>query len=159
MTFGADADGYPIVRLPNSTGPGTGLDYQVTENPNAYHLYELVFDPSRREADLFVDGVKRHSYEGRAEGQIPLVYWGGGQSNTTGQGNYNLVEFYVGAGEQSSVGGSVTGVTVRQVICRNVSTGLEVVISDSMTSWDCEDAGLIVNPGDRVNMIIRSIVD
>jgi hypothetical protein len=88
-----------------------------------------------------------------------LLYWGGGQSETTGRGNYNLVEFFVGTGEPRSVGGSVTGVILREVLCRNVSTGLEVVISDPMTSWDCEAAGLVVTPGDRVNMIIRSIVE
>jgi hypothetical protein len=160
ITFGADVGGNPLVRLPTGTGAGTGIDYMVTGGPNAYHLYALVFDPSNGKADLFVDGIEVLSdYEGRSEGQTPLVYWGGGQSDTTGQGNYNLVEFFVGEEVKSPVGGSVTGVTLRNVLCRNVNTGLEVVIPDAMTSWDCEDAGLAVNPGDRVNMTIRSIVD
>jgi hypothetical protein len=52
--------------------------------------------------------------------------------------------------KERPVGGSVTGVTPRRVICINVTRKQTVQIQDGATSWNCEAAGLVVNPGDKV---------
>jgi hypothetical protein len=44
----------------------------------------------------------------------------------------------------------VTGVTLRTVICQNLTTGQEVTLSAPVSPWDCEAAGLGVTPGDQV---------
>jgi len=57
------------------------------------------------------------------------------------------------------VGGSVTGVSLKRVVCRNVTTDQELVIElNGATSWDCTAAGLVVNPGDRIrqNLVGRA---
>lgn len=48
------------------------------------------------------------------------------------------------------VGGSVIELTPRNVLCWNITTGESVSFQTSNPSWDCEAAGLIVAPGDRV---------
>lgn len=53
------------------------------------------------------------------------------------------------------VGGSLTGVSPEKgtVICRNLTTRKRVKVPlDTVTIWNCEDAGLIVNPGDKIEI-------
>jgi hypothetical protein len=53
------------------------------------------------------------------------------------------------------VGGSVTGVSPRRVICLNRTTGQRVTIPlGGATSWDCGAAGLVVNPGDTIRQTV-----
>ena len=56
-----------------------------------------------------------------------------------------------------TLGGSASGLTIKKVICRNKTTGQEVTIEilGGSNSWNCEEAGLIVNPGDKVRMRIK----
>ncbi len=46
--------------------------------------------------------------------------------------------------------GSVTSILPSRVICRNETTGQQVVVRTSETSWDCGALGLVSNPGDVV---------
>lgn len=114
MTFGSDADGNPIVWLP--TGPSTGPRHTVialgsTPSSEQYHLYELVYDPLLGSADLFVDGTEVSSdYLGLPDA-VPDTYngrvsWGGGQTDSTGHGNYNLVQFELHAPPDADGDGS-----------------------------------------------------
>ena len=48
------------------------------------------------------------------------------------------------------VGGSAFGHRVQRVTCVNVTTGQSVTAPQSEGAWDCEAAGLVVSPGDRV---------
>jgi hypothetical protein len=48
------------------------------------------------------------------------------------------------------VGGSVTGISPQRVVCTNLTTGQQVRIEDGARSWNCEGAGLDVNPGDQI---------
>jgi hypothetical protein len=52
------------------------------------------------------------------------------------------------------VGGSVTSLTPTSVTCSNTTTGQSIVIKPRAPSWDCEAAGLVVNPGDRIRQTI-----
>jgi WD40 repeat protein len=55
--------------------------------------------------------------------------------------------------EHLPVGGSVTGLDTTKARCVNRTTGDSVVISlAGITSWDCEAAGLVVNPGDAIHI-------
>jgi hypothetical protein len=59
-----------------------------------------------------------------------------------------------------SLGGSVTGMRPGSVVCRNLRTGHSVTIPlAGMKEWDCEVAGLIVGPGDRVQMRVTGRAD
>jgi hypothetical protein len=57
------------------------------------------------------------------------------------------------------VGGTVTGVAPRRILCKNVSTGQMVLIQDQAQSWDCQAAGLAIQPGDRVLQTVIGIAD
>ena len=56
----------------------------------------------------------------------------------------------------TSVRGGAAGYHLEMAVCRNVTTGQEVVVTPpdrpqpDAKSWDCEEAGLIVNPGDSI---------
>jgi hypothetical protein len=56
------------------------------------------------------------------------------------------------------VGGSLTGMSVTKgkVICRNVTTKQTVKMSipEGARSWNCEQTGLVVNPGDIIKQTI-----
>ena len=53
----------------------------------------------------------------------------------------------------------VTGVSLRKVICQNVTARQRVVIRDGATSWDCEAAGLGVTPGDTIRQTVTGTAD
>jgi hypothetical protein len=80
-----------------------------------------------------------------------------------GFGSHSLA--YAGAFAHSiqvggeTVGGCVTRTSVKKVICRNKTTGQKVVIKDGATCWDCEAAGLVVNPGDKVLIKVTGTVE
>jgi hypothetical protein len=59
-----------------------------------------------------------------------------------------------GHGTVASVGGVVNGVSPRQIICTNTTTGKTVRIEEPAGSWDCEAAGLVVNPGDTIRQTV-----
>ena len=56
------------------------------------------------------------------------------------------------------VGGTVTGMSGELIICLNETTGQSVQIPDAVF-WDCEAAGLIVNPGDEVRQMVMGDVN
>ena len=79
-----------------------------------------------------------------------------------GEGSHTLA--YAGAFAHSiqlgdTVGGCVTRTSVSKVICKNKTTGQKVVIKDGATCWDCEAAGLVVNPGDKVLIKVKGTVE
>ena len=61
----------------------------------------------------------------------------------------------------AAVGGSVTGVSPTVVVCRNLTTkqSIRMKLSDGMTAWNCEQAGLVVNPGDRIQITVQGTTD
>lgn len=61
--------------------------------------------------------------------------------------------------KERPVGGSVTGVTPSRVVCINVTRKQTVQIQDGATSWNCEAAGLIVNPGDKILQTVLGQAD
>jgi hypothetical protein len=52
------------------------------------------------------------------------------------------------------LGGSASGLIIDKVSCKNKTTGQKVTIQvdGTTTIWDCEQAGLAVDPGDEVSM-------
>lgn len=58
-----------------------------------------------------------------------------------------------------SVGGSVAGVSLTKVVRWDQTTRKKVTIKTGARSWNCEEAGLIVAPGDKVNISAEIIVD
>ncbi len=63
-----------------------------------------------------------------------------------------------GVGEGAAadpIGGSATGLSPAHVVCTNLTTGQSVMIPNSPRLWNCEEAGLLANPGDD---ILQSVV-
>jgi hypothetical protein len=63
-----------------------------------------------------------------------------------------------GAGiEPPGLGGHATGLSIKTVNCRNKTTKdkVSIRINGGSSSWDCELAGLEVNPGDQIDMTIK----
>jgi hypothetical protein len=52
------------------------------------------------------------------------------------------------------VGGAVTGMSSRRVVCRNVTTQQRVIITDGAPGWECGAAGLSVTPGNTIQQIV-----
>ena len=79
----------------------------------------------------------------------------GANAFSTGAGWYLDEIEIIGA---TSVGGSVTGMSpsTGKVTCRNVTTKktVKITIPAGVGSWDCEEAGLVVNPGDKIKQTI-----
>lgn len=55
------------------------------------------------------------------------------------------------------VGGYATGITIHTVNCQNKTTRKKVKVdmSGGETTWDCEAAGLVVSPGDQIDMTVK----
>jgi hypothetical protein len=60
-------------------------------------------------------------------------------------------------GPAPSIGGEVTGLVVRTIDCKNKTTKqkVRIMVNGSTTTWDCEAAGLIVSPGDKIDIKIK----
>lgn len=57
------------------------------------------------------------------------------------------------------VGGVLHGGAARKVVCRNLTTGQKVIARGiSAATTNCEAAGLLVQPGDRIEVRMRGIV-
>jgi hypothetical protein len=52
------------------------------------------------------------------------------------------------------VGGSVTGMLPNRITCRNMTTGQAVTAKMGSTTWDCNQLGLVVRPGDRIRLTV-----
>ena len=97
MIFGSDDNGDPTVTLADDDTSKLGPSFTLEGSGGGYHLYDLVYDPVSATASLFVDGVERLTgYDGRDGRSLadmaPVVFWGSGQDNDTGEAQYNLVE-------------------------------------------------------------------
>jgi hypothetical protein len=52
------------------------------------------------------------------------------------------------------VGGSVTGMRPRLVVCRNLTTQQHIIIADGAPMWDCDAAGVGVTPGNIIHLVV-----
>ena len=135
----------------------------------------LTFDYTADVYQLFVNGVFVATSTAQRSAPTQAFHIGGGTSdfgqNFFFHGAIDEVAIYdrvLGAGEiqsivaggsagkcKPSVGGSVTGVSLTKVKCTNLTSKQSVSIQDPGTSWDCEAAGLVVRPGDRIKMEVQ----
>ena len=90
FSVGADDDGSPLIQ---SAGGVIDLD----NLDNGYHLYELIFNSTNEEAELFVDGSSiLTGIKGGSAGEMNKeVFFGSSSADFLGQGNYNLVSFEI----------------------------------------------------------------
>jgi hypothetical protein len=83
MSFGAEADGDPFVRLEQGIIGASELKYTLNETGGGYHRFSLIYDPDSDTASLWVDGVERiTAYAGNPLFATPRIDWGGGQGVT-----------------------------------------------------------------------------
>jgi hypothetical protein len=52
----------------------------------------------------------------------------------------------------------VSGLTPSTAVCKNVTSGQAVTLSDPVSPWDCEAAGLGVSSGDQVSLRVQGLV-
>lgn len=101
MTFGTDAEGDPEVILLPGSGPGRVVADRSNNGitGSGYHLYELAYDAATETASLTIDGGPTATLTGFEGGAVSAttsrVFWGGIANSTTGEANYNLVEFEI----------------------------------------------------------------
>jgi hypothetical protein len=59
------------------------------------------------------------------------------------------------------IGGHATGLSIKTVNCKNRTTKerVSIRIDGGSSIWDCELAGLVVNPGDKIDMTIKGAAD
>ena len=74
-----------------------------------------------------------------------------------GAGGQAIASELGAAATGEAVGGSVLGIDPRRVVCHNLTTGESVVIRDGAKSWNCEDAGLAVRPGDHLRQTVDGL--
>lgn len=67
-------------------------------------------------------------------------------------------QYTLTAPAEEHVGGSVSGLFPLRVVCSNKTTGKQVKLPAGTTKFDCEDAGLVVSPGDKVTVRIHGSV-
>lgn len=60
---------------------------------------------------------------------------------------------------QETVGGSATGLIIEKVTCRSKGKPVTIAINGASDSWDCEQAGLEVSPGDRIEMKVIGVAE
>jgi hypothetical protein len=58
-----------------------------------------------------------------------------------------------------TVGGSATRLSITNVTCRGRGRPVTIQIDGVSDSWDCEQAGLDVSPGDRIEMKVIGVVE
>jgi len=58
-----------------------------------------------------------------------------------------------------SIAGLVAGATARRSVCRNRTTGQRVTVRSRNASVNCETAGLVVSPGDKVSIRMVGVAD
>ena len=83
-----------------------------------------------------------------------------GTTSTTGQSSYSGQLGFSDVPPVPSIsdlGGTATGVTIQKVECKNKSTRQKVTIdvNGSANNWNCESAGLVVSPNDKVDMKVK----
>jgi hypothetical protein len=79
--------------------------------------------------------------------------------NTVGQSERLRITLGFRCVSPPGVGGSVRGINPTRVTCQNVTTAQTVVIRDDRRSWDCEAAGLLVQPGHVIRQTVVGSVD
>jgi hypothetical protein len=95
---------------------------------------------------------------------ITSVQFGVGSGNAGANVYVNQLEtnFYRAGdittfGGSEPTGGSVTGMSPTRIICYNTSKRRSV-LAPPATPWDCEAAGLVVDPGDGLSMYVYGTV-
>jgi hypothetical protein len=58
-----------------------------------------------------------------------------------------------------TVGGSATGLIIEKVTCKSKGKPVTITINGASDSWDCEQAGLEVSPGDRIEMKVIGVAE
>ncbi|MDC0936775.1 hypothetical protein OAS39_10855 [Pirellulales bacterium] len=101
LWFGADAAGNPIVgEFSGSASSGLAVGRTAVLDDAGYHDFEMAYDPGEQSVDVFADGrlIINNMAPADLEGNVlNRILWGSNHSSGTGNANYALVNFHVGA--------------------------------------------------------------
>jgi hypothetical protein len=61
--------------------------------------------------------------------------------------------------EPEPLGASVFGIIPQKAVCKNVTTGKQVMLSQPVPTWDCKAAGLAVHAGHTVSIQVLGTVE
>lgn len=97
VRFGNQADGDLLLNLRTILASDDGIYVPVEGSGPGYHDIEVVYDAADALADVYVDGALVYAdYAGATFTQGQIVGWGAGRSPDQGQGNFNLIQLWVG---------------------------------------------------------------
>jgi hypothetical protein len=119
-----------------------------------FHDYRIEAVPGVK-MDLFVDNVLLTSIPPVLNNAPNDLLFGNGSSFENGSAEITNFTFIQGV---PAVGGLITGAYPQKgtVTCRNLTTRKTVRIPlKPATAWDCEAAGLAVNPGDKMRIQLQ----
>lgn len=127
-------------------------DSAIVDTNDAFHTYRIEVSGTGS-IEVFYDDVLMLTGSTFTSvdfnGGVERVEWGEISLFAFGTSEWELVRHNAST-VTCGVGGSVTGITPRKVLCINHTTGQNIQVQTSETSWNCEELGLVVNPGDRV---------
>ncbi len=109
VRFGNQEDGDLLLNIRTSISDD-GIYVPVEGSGPGYHDISVAYDPVDALADVYVDGdLILADYAGATFTQGELMGWGAGRSPDLGQGNFNLIQLWVGltdpvANEEASWG-------------------------------------------------------
>lgn len=94
LTFGAAANGDPIVQLTDNFQPGPAVT--LSGVGSTYNTYSVLYHAATRSADLWADGTMLYSSVARGtDPSGPIVGWGGHQDVIPVQANWALVSLAI----------------------------------------------------------------
>lgn len=157
VAVGIASDGITINTDAGFT-PDNGVPFTSFNTTDAFHTYRLLI--ANGVVTLFIDGTlfATTPVGGEIRTDVPnrVIF---GDASGVGVSEIELRLFQFQQAEEA-VGGSVRGFRPRRARCINFTTGQSVVIELAGTpSWDCEAAGLVVNPGDRIHIGVNGRVE
>jgi len=157
VAVGIASDGITI-NTDAGFAPDNGVPFTSFNTTDTFHTYHLLI--ANGVVSLFIDGTLFATTPvGGAVIPSEANYVRFGDATGLGVSEIELRLFQFQQAEEA-VGGSVRGFRPRRARCINRTTGQSVVIELAGTpSWDCEAAGLVVNPGDRIHIGVNGRVE
>ncbi len=154
FTSGEQCGGVPGDQFPNNTyGHGFIIATLPSESLCTVGIGGAVSGVDPRRARC-VNGTTGQSVQIQLAGELS---WDCGAGGLLADPGDRVSQLVFGPATSGPIGGSASGVSVRQVTCLNATTGQNLTIQSTEPSWDCTAAGLLVSPGDRVSQTVRGV--
>ena len=156
-----DAASIPIV-LSGSDVDGIVASFALSNLPNPSHgiLYEDagLSGPVLAGTDYAASANQRTIYFVPEAGWFGVAAFAYAARDDSGADDLTPATAAITVNQVVPLGGTVSGVGTQFAVCFNRTTGQTAPIPlQGATSWDCEAAGLLSQPGDLIDMLVRGL--